>query len=302
VQFVNEQDDLAFLLGEIIENGFQALLEFTAELRARNQGTHVQRQDALAAQSLGHFVVDDALREAFDDCGLADARLTDQHRIILGTALQNLDRASDLLVATDDRIELALLGALRQVDRVAFQCLAGVLRVRVVNLLPATEVVDRFLDGTAYSTRLLEQALQRRAVVEGREYEQFARDVLIVALLSELVGDIEEFAEVIAEMYVTAGAFYLGQPVDRVPELGAQQVHVCTRLGQQAAYATPLLVQQRDHQVRGLYKLVVLPDRQRLRIRQRHLKFACQFVQTHVTSLEMNLPGNDVGITDFKLR
>jgi hypothetical protein len=37
-----------------------------------------------------------------------------------------------------------------------------------------------------------------------------------------------------------------------------------------------------------------------LRIRQRHLKFACQFVQTHLTSLEINSPGNDVGIFDFK--
>jgi hypothetical protein len=35
---------------------------------------------------LSGIAIDDALREAFHDRGLADARLADQHRIVLGTA------------------------------------------------------------------------------------------------------------------------------------------------------------------------------------------------------------------------
>ena len=107
VQLVDEQDDLAFLLGEVVEHGLQALFEFAAELGARDQRAHVEREDALALQALGHFAVDDALREAFDDGGLADARLADEHRVVLRAALQHLDRAADLIVAADDRIELA---------------------------------------------------------------------------------------------------------------------------------------------------------------------------------------------------
>jgi hypothetical protein len=43
----------------------------------------------------------------FDDGGLAHARLADQHRVVLGAALQDLDGAADLVVAADHRVELA---------------------------------------------------------------------------------------------------------------------------------------------------------------------------------------------------
>jgi hypothetical protein len=40
----------------------------------------------LVVQAFGHVAVDDPLRQSFDDCGLADAGIADQHRIVLGTA------------------------------------------------------------------------------------------------------------------------------------------------------------------------------------------------------------------------
>src|SRR3546814_16410494 len=78
-------------------------LELAAERVAGDQRAHVQRQHALAAQALGHLVFDDALRQTFDDRGLAHARFADQHRVVLGPALQHLDGAADLLVAADHR-------------------------------------------------------------------------------------------------------------------------------------------------------------------------------------------------------
>src|SRR4249919_1338814 len=50
------------------------------------------------AQALGHFAVDDALRQTFDDRGLADAGFTDQHRIVFRAPLQHLDSAANFLV------------------------------------------------------------------------------------------------------------------------------------------------------------------------------------------------------------
>src|SRR5204863_9301861 len=58
----------------------------------------------------GNVAVDDALSQAFDDRGLADAGITDQHWVVLGPAREDLDHSADLLVATDDRVELSLLG------------------------------------------------------------------------------------------------------------------------------------------------------------------------------------------------
>jgi len=77
VQFVDEHDHLAFLLGKIGQHRLQALLELATELRARHQRAHVERQDALLLQALGYLAVDDALRQPFDDRGLADPGFTD---------------------------------------------------------------------------------------------------------------------------------------------------------------------------------------------------------------------------------
>ena len=131
VQLVDEQDHAAFLLGEVVQHRLEPLLELAAELRAGDQRAHVEREDALVAQALGHLAVDDALRETLDDRGLADAGLADQHGVVLGAPLQHLDRAADLVVAADHRVELALLGALGQVDGVFLERLAAFLGVRV---------------------------------------------------------------------------------------------------------------------------------------------------------------------------
>ena len=71
------------------------------------------------------------MREAFGDRGLADARLADERRIVLGAARQDLDDALDLLLATDHRVELAGAGGLGEVDAelVDGRRLAGALRL-----------------------------------------------------------------------------------------------------------------------------------------------------------------------------
>ena len=153
VQLVDEQDDLALLLGEIVEHRLEALLEFAAELGARDQRAHIEREDALVLEAFRHFAVDDALCQAFDDRRLADARLADQHRIVLGAPLQHLDGAADLIVAADDRIELALLGPLGQIDGVFLERLAAFLRVRILDLLVAAQLLDRLLHRSTYDVR-----------------------------------------------------------------------------------------------------------------------------------------------------
>ena len=61
VQFVDEQDDLAFLLGEVAQYRFQTFLEFATELGTSDKRAHVERQNAFAAQTFRHLIVDDAL-------------------------------------------------------------------------------------------------------------------------------------------------------------------------------------------------------------------------------------------------
>ncbi len=59
---------------------------------------------------------DDPMGEALGDGGLADARLADERRVVLRPARQDLDDPLDLLLAADDRIELAGARGLGEVD------------------------------------------------------------------------------------------------------------------------------------------------------------------------------------------
>ena len=115
VQLVDEGDDLALGVGDLLEDGLEPILELAAVLRARDHRADVERDQPLVAQALGHVALDDAPRQALDDRGLADAGLADEHRVVLRAAAQHLDDAADLLVAPDDRVELALARLLGEV-------------------------------------------------------------------------------------------------------------------------------------------------------------------------------------------
>ena len=84
-----------------------------------------RRVDLLALEDLGHLVRGDALGEALDDGGLADAGLADQHRVVLLAAREDLHDPLDLRLAADDRVELALLRLLREVAAELVEQLRG---------------------------------------------------------------------------------------------------------------------------------------------------------------------------------
>ena len=62
-----------------------------------------------------------ALGDALGDRRLADARVADQHRVVLGPPGEDLDRLLDLVGAADHRVELALARGLGEVAAVLVQ-------------------------------------------------------------------------------------------------------------------------------------------------------------------------------------
>ena len=121
VQLVDEENDLALRVFDFFQHRFQAVFKFAAILRAGQHGAQIERHDALVLQDFGHVAGNDALRETFDDGGLADAGLADEHGIILGAARKHLHHAADFFIAADDRIELAAPGLLGQVAGIALE-------------------------------------------------------------------------------------------------------------------------------------------------------------------------------------
>ncbi len=114
VQLIDE-DDGVLILHQLLHDGFQPLFELAAIFRAGDDERKIESQDALVGQERRHVAIGDALGQAFHDGGFADARLADQHRIVLGAAAQDLHHALQLVIAADQRIERAIHGGLREI-------------------------------------------------------------------------------------------------------------------------------------------------------------------------------------------
>ena len=118
---------------------------------------------------------DDPLREPLDDRRLADARLADQHRVVLRAAREDLDHAPDLLVAADHRVELPGLGRLGQVAAELRERLVAALGILRGDALAAAHLLDPRED------------LVARHRLE-REEQVLGRDVVVLELLLLALG------------------------------------------------------------------------------------------------------------------
>jgi len=114
VQLVDEDDEV-LVLDELLHDGLEALLELAAVLRPGHDQRQVQRDDAFVGEERRDLAVDDPLGQPLHDGRLADTRLADEHRIVLGAAAQDLNHPVQLVVAADEGIQLPAEGALGQI-------------------------------------------------------------------------------------------------------------------------------------------------------------------------------------------
>ena len=121
MDFVDEEDDVAFGLFYLVDDGLQTFLELTFVFGSGYQGTHVERIQLFVFQVLRHITTKDSLCQSFDDGGLTGTWFADQDRIVFGTTAQYLQNPTDFFVTADDWIELAVSGGIYQVDGILFQ-------------------------------------------------------------------------------------------------------------------------------------------------------------------------------------
>ncbi len=192
VHFVDEQDDVALALADLVEHALEALLELAAIFGAGDQRAHVERHQPPVLEAVGNVAIGDAQRQTLGDRGLADARLADQHRIVLGPAGEDLDGAADLLVAADDRIELAVARRLGEVAGEFLQGVVAVLGRLGVGGPAAAKLVDRGVERLRLDARVGE----RLAGAGGRRQHQRQKhpldgDVAVAGFLGDLLGLVE---------------------------------------------------------------------------------------------------------------
>src|SRR6478672_8270123 len=142
VHFVDEEDDTPVRRRDLLQYRFQPLFEFATILGSGNHCAEVEGEQPLVLQAFRYVAVDDTQREALNDRRLADARFTYQHGIVLGSTRQDLNRAADLFVATDNRVELSFARNLREIARVFFQRVIGIFRGRRIGRAALAQGID----------------------------------------------------------------------------------------------------------------------------------------------------------------
>src|SRR5205814_4705573 len=155
------------------------LLEFAAIFRAREERAYVQREHALVLQTFGNVTADDALGQTFDDRGLADAGLADEHRVVLRAPREHLDHAADLFIAPDDRIDLALASKLGQIATVFVERLVFALRILVGDALIAANVLERVQHALVCRAKPLQRLTGVALVLCHGDYKVLGGDELV---------------------------------------------------------------------------------------------------------------------------
>ena len=193
VHLVDEQNDAARGRRDLVEHALQALLELAAIFRAGDERAHVEREQLLVADRFRHVAIDDAQGKAFHDRRLADAGLADQHRIVLGAARQHLDGAADLLVAANNRIELAVASSVGQVTSVLLQRLILVLGAGRVGRAAFAQIIDRRVERLRRDAGVRQYLGRLRSLLHRQRKQQaLDRDERIARLLRDLLGVVEQ--------------------------------------------------------------------------------------------------------------
>ena len=239
VHLVDEGDDLALGVGDLLQHGLEPLLELTAVLGPGHHRADVEGDQALVAQALGDVALDDAAGEPLDDGGLADAGLADEHRVVLRPSRQDLDHPADLVVAPDDRIDLALARRLGEVAPVLLEGLVLLLGVLAGDAVAPSHLLERLQQLFAGDAHLVGE----------REQQVLGRQVLVVEVLAELVGLVEQLVGGLPEAGLAPVG--LGQLLDGVGHLVAHGQRRLADLLQDRQHHALLLAEQGGEEVVG---------------------------------------------------
>ena len=233
VDLVDEEQDLAVAGHDLLHDGFEPLLELALILRPGDQGAHVERIDDLRLEVLGHVAVDDPAGDALGDGRLADAGFAHEDRVVLRAAREDLQHAADLLVAADDRIELAAACLFVEVDGILAQRVE-LLRVGLRGYRAAlAKLPDGGFDLPYRRALLLQQVCGGALLGDERQQQMFDRCVFVVEAAREVYRTLYHARRVARKVGLAVAARDLWQCCEGAVDGRAQRAHVDARLAQQ---------------------------------------------------------------------
>jgi len=194
VQLVDERDDLALGLLDLVEDGLETLLELPAVLRAGDHRGEVQAEQPATLQGVRDVTVHDPLGQPLHHRGLPDAGLADEHRVVLRAPGEHLDDATDLGVAADDRVDLPLLRPLGEVDGVLLERLEGGLGF-LRGDAAGTGAREGRPQGRGGGPLLGEDPLRRGGDLRERDEQVLGGGVVVLQLAGDPLGGVEHLDE-----------------------------------------------------------------------------------------------------------
>ncbi len=221
----------------------------------------------MSRKDLGHVAIHDAQREPLGDGGLADARLADQHGVVLRAPRQNLDCAPDFLIAADDRVELALGRRLGKVSRIALQGIVSLLGRGAVRRAAFAKLVDRRVQPVRRDASVGENFCCIGALLDGeRKQEPFDGDIAVARLLGDLLGLIEDFGQLGRDIELPrAGPRHFRHLRQRLLDARQRVLRAAASARDQARRQPFAVVEQNLQEVLRRKPLMPLPERKRLR-------------------------------------
>src|SRR5688572_19016325 len=118
MELVYKQYDLPFRPFDFLHHTLHTLFELATILRAGNHESKIKREQLLALQGFRYFTRRHARCKPFGNCRFPDSCLTNEHRIIFGTAREDLDDPVYFMIAADNRIKFIFGGELSEITRI----------------------------------------------------------------------------------------------------------------------------------------------------------------------------------------
>ena len=194
VDLIDKRDDLTGRIDDLFEHRLEPLFEFAAVLRARQHGGNIEADQASVLEALGHITVGDAASESLDDGGLAHTRFTNEHRIVFGATTEHLDDPTNLFVAPNDRINLAIASALGEILAVLLE------RLKLLFGIGAADTM-----ATAYLLQSLQHffAADAEPLVH-RQQQMLDREVVVFKVFAIRLGVLGNVGELAAHAWFRA--------------------------------------------------------------------------------------------------
>ena len=258
MDLVNKEDDLPFPLLDLFQDRFQTVLKFTSVFRTCNQGPYIKGKDLSIAEGLRDITVHDPLGKTFDNRGLSHPRLADQDRIILCPPGEDLDHTPDLIITTDNRVQLALAGNIGQVSGIFLQSLILPLRVLVRDPLAASDINKRLQEQVLIHPFPLQYISAGRGLfIQDGKKKMLLADILVLHRRSGFKRLFKHLLQPHGGINLPeTGAAYLRQSGEQTFDLGKKRSGINPYLPQDRRHNAVCFLQQHSQEMLRLHLLM----------------------------------------------